>query len=552
MKSVSETRRKRKDRERKSALVPCRCRLCRGKLCSAKKSRKHKMIFKGNSGVESSAESSGDDSSDSSLSHQHSLVQDTGFESSKDVSDDNDNSNSSFFRTSVVSQAVVESMGESSDGDNESSNSSSTSNPGSPGSMPGSLSECEIGHEEQNDVQNDCTNVDFQLAVWLSDKLSSVSSGDTICDQVNTVEVDSDSLDELQENTVDSDSPDEMDHLAGLPLYEGSNKIVMEVLAGYFYWFSSHPSISKSALCSLLAHEHYNVLPQDNNLPSSYDQAYNFIKPNLLPTECYHACPNDCILFRKTDRYDYTKLKNCPKCNKSRYAANGQPRRRFLYYPLGPRWRRLFECKETSKVLQEHALRPDMGDLMVDIFDSPKWKAAYAQDGFFQGDPRGLSVQLSTDGVNPFSANKICYSMWPIMLSVLNWPKVCRNRFENLMLVGVIPANGKGEAKSVDAYLEVVVDEIMTLSGNTFYDGYKDEQFCFHVQIHNYVLDYPGLNKVFCCTGAGSLQGCMWCEIIGEYKSALVITYLLLTEFEVHNKFFPVYLWPKHKARNSG
>ena len=72
-------------------------------------------------------------------------------------------------------------------------------------------------------------------------------------------------------------------------------------------------------------------------------------------------------------------------------------------------------------MLQEHALRPDMGDLMTDIFYSPKWKAAYATDGLFQGDPRGLSMQLSTDGVNPFSANKICYSMWPIMLSVLNW-----------------------------------------------------------------------------------------------------------------------------------
>lgn len=117
-------------------------------------------------------------------------------------------------------------------------------------------------------------------------------------------------------------------------------------------------------------------------------------------------------------------------------------------------------------MLQEHALRPDMGDLMTDIFDSSKWKAAYALDGLFQADPRGLSVQLSTDGVNPFSANKICYSMWPIMLSVLNWPKVCRNLFENVMLVGVIPANGKGEAKSVDPYLEVVVVEIMTLSEN--------------------------------------------------------------------------------------
>lgn len=79
---------------------------------------------------------------------------------------------------------------------------------------------------------------------------------------------------------------------------------------------------------------------------------------------------------------------------------------------------------------------------MTDVCDSPCWKAAYAEGGFFQGDPRGFSVHLSTDGVNPFSANKITYSMWPIMLSVLNWPKTHRNRFENIMLVGIIPANG--------------------------------------------------------------------------------------------------------------
>ena len=504
MNSLQEIRRKRKDRERKSTLIPCGCHLCRGKLCSAKKARRHKTIFQ--RGAESSEESSGDDTCSSNLSLNQEpsvddLVLDAGVKSSREFSDDNDDSNSSFKQASLVSHAVVKSSGESSGDGNESSNSSSFSNKESPVAISDLDSECEISHEGHDDIQHDCSNADMQSAVR-SDDSSCVTSGDASCDQENDVE--------------DSISPDELDQNASLPLYEGSDKTVMEVLAGYFHWFSSHPSISKSALSSLLAHEHCNVLPKGNNLPSSYDQAYNFVKPNLLPTECFHACPNDCILFRKTDRYDYTKLKKCPKCNESRYAANGQPRRRFLYYPLGPRWRRLFECKETSKMLQEHALRPDMGDLMTDIFDSPKWKAAYAPDGLFQDDPRGLAVQLSTDGVNPFSANKICYSMWPIMLSVLNWPKVCRNLFENVMLVGVIPANGKGEAKSVDPYLEVVVDEIMTLSENLFYDGYRDEQFCFRVHLHNYVLDYPGLNKVFCCSGAGALQGCMWCETIGE------------------------------------
>ena len=306
MNSVRESRRKRKDRERKSALVPCGCHLCRGKLCSAKKARRHKTIFQ--KGAESSGESSGDDACSSNVSplNQHSvdLVLDAGVKSSSEFSDDSDNSNLSFNQPCVVSQAaVINSSGESSDDGNASSNSSSCSNKESPVAMSGSTSdldlECEISDEGHDEVQHDFSNVDFQSAVW-SDESSSVTSGDASCDEENVLEE-------------DSDSPEELDHTTALLLYEGSSKTVLEVLAGYFHWFSSHPSISKSALSNLLAHEHCNVLPNGNNLPSSYDQAYNFIKPNLLPTECYHACPNDCILFRKTDRYDYTKLKKLPQ-----------------------------------------------------------------------------------------------------------------------------------------------------------------------------------------------------------------------------------------------
>ena len=90
---------------------------------------------------------------------------------------------------------------------------------------------------------------------------------------------------------------------------------------------------------------------------------------------------------------------------------------------------------------------------MYDIHDSPTWQAAYAEDGPFKGDPRGISLQCSTDGVNPFSVNRFSYSMWPIMVTVLNLPKTCHNNFENVMLTGIIPANNKEEPKSVDHIL---------------------------------------------------------------------------------------------------
>ena len=142
----------------------------------------------------------------------------------------------------------------------------------------------------------------------------------------------------------------------------------------------------------------------------------------------------------------------------------------------------------------------------------------YSETGFFQGDSCGLSLQLSTDGVNPFSGNKVVYSMWPVMLTVLNLPKRLRNLFANMLLVGIIPGNSGHKPKSVDTYLELVVDELLTLSGSQFYDAFNGAPFIFKVQILNYVLDYLGLNKVFSAVGANALEGCMWCELRGKFN----------------------------------
>ena len=116
---------------------------------------------------------------------------------------------------------------------------------------------------------------------------------------------------------------------ANLRLFEGSTVNVLQALCGYFSWFTEHPGTSKNALSDLLRLHRDEILPQGNNLPSSYDEAISFIKPFLLPFVTYHACPNDCVLFRKTDRYDYSSLKQCPVCNRARFISKGKPYRKF-------------------------------------------------------------------------------------------------------------------------------------------------------------------------------------------------------------------------------
>ena len=307
---------------------------------------------------------------------------------------------------------------------------------------------------------------------------------------------------------------------AKIPLFENSDVTVLQALASYFVWLTEHPSTSKSALSDLLRLKKH-LLPQPNNFPGSHDEAYSFVQPFLLPIETY-VCPNDCIIFRKTSRYDYSKLQKCPVCGSNRYWANKSARRRFLYFPLGPRWKRMYGNANISEVLQSHMHAQDYDteepkNIMRDIHDSPSWNQAFSEEGFCNGDSQGMLLQLSTDGVNPFSSNKVNYSMWPIMLTILNLPRNVRNLFENILLAGIIPAHTDGqEVKHVDPYLEIVVDEILELSGATFFDDFRKAPFTFKVALMNYVLDYPGLGKVFAKSAQAALQGCMWCELRGK------------------------------------
>ena len=105
------------------------------------------------------------------------------------------------------------------------------------------------------------------------------------------------------------------------------------------------------------------------------------------------------------------------------------------------------------------------------------------------------------------------------------------------MLAGIVPAQADGhEPKHIDPYLEVVVDEILDLSGATFFDAYKSASFTFKVALLSYVLDYPGLGKVFTAAGPNALQGCMWCEIRGR---------LLKNHYDLHT------LQPKNNNNNN-
>ena len=57
------------------------------------------------------------------------------------------------------------------------------------------------------------------------------------------------------------------------------------------------------------------ILPEDNVLPRSTNEAKKIVYPLELEVQNIHACVNGCILYRG----EYKDLRACPKCKHARY-----------------------------------------------------------------------------------------------------------------------------------------------------------------------------------------------------------------------------------------
>jgi len=77
-----------------------------------------------------------------------------------------------------------------------------------------------------------------------------------------------------------------------------------------------------------------DLLPAGNTCPGSLAEAKRITCPLDLPHEKYHACINDCIMYRK-EHVDKTK---CPVCDAERYKKGKKkaPQKVVWYFPLAP------------------------------------------------------------------------------------------------------------------------------------------------------------------------------------------------------------------------
>lgn len=98
-----------------------------------------------------------------------------------------------------------------------------------------------------------------------------------------------------------------------------------------------------------------------------------------------------------------------------------------------------------------------------------------------------------------------------------------RSSFANLFLVSIVPGNGSKEPENLDPHVEILVNELLSLANATIYDAYLKSSFQMKFHVLSYVLDYPGMGKLFRTMGSGAYLGCMWCDLRGIILCALYI-----------------------------
>jgi hypothetical protein len=178
-----------------------------------------------------------------------------------------------------------------------------------------------------------------------------------------------------------------------------------------------------------------NLLPKGNTCPATVDEAKKIVCPLDLPHDKYHACVNDCIIYRNEDALRII----CPVCKAARFKKGSKknPRKVVWYFPLVPRLQRYFADPKEAKLMRWHAERKEavLNDrqrtevLLTHPSDATQWKALDRFDRNFGRDARNIRLGVSTDGLNPYSNQSSTHSTWPVFTWIYNLrPWLCMKR----------------------------------------------------------------------------------------------------------------------------
>jgi len=270
---------------------------------------------------------------------------------------------------------------------------------------------------------------------------------------------------------------------------------------------------SDKSLDDHLKYLNKKVLPPGNLCPTSVDEAKKIVCPLDLPHIRYHACINDCIIYRNEN----AEKTSCPVCNADRYKKAGKksPQKVVWYFPIIPRLQRYFVDPKEAELMRWHAVRkvPDDGDdpKMRHPVDGSQWRALNAEYGFHL-DPRNVMLGVSSDGMNPFGKQNTNHSTWPVFVWMYNIPpwKCMKTKYIHMSILIQGP---KQPGNNINLYLELLKEELEMLWKSPFktWDAFEKEYFYMKGAVLTTVHDYLGYGYVSgqVCHGYCGCTRCM-------------------------------------------
>ena len=274
------------------------------------------------------------------------------------------------------------------------------------------------------------------------------------------------------------------------------------------------------------------MFPKGNVLPSSYYDAKKILCPLGMKHRRIHACPNDCILYRK----QFKELEKCPVCEKPRYKLKKTPAKVLWYLPIVPRLKRLFANENNAKNLTWHADDRIVDGKLRHPADSPQWKKIDRLFPSFGIEPRNLRLGLSTDGMNPYGSLSSIHSSWPVFLVIYNLsPLLCMKR--KYIMLSMLISGPRQPGNDIDVYLKPLIEDLKELweDGVDVFDANRKEVFKMRAMIFCTINDFPAYGNL-----AGySVKGHKACPICEEGTCFHQLQHGRKTVYLGHRRFLP-------------
>ncbi|XP_074327847.1 uncharacterized protein LOC141665766 [Apium graveolens] len=215
----------------------------------------------------------------------------------------------------------------------------------------------------------------------------------------------------------------------------------------------------------------------------------------------FHACPNDCVLYRGPILESSSE---CPKCHLSRWKVgkDGQvrvnvPAKVMWYFPIIPRFKRMFKSSSTAELMSWHTNNRSKDGKMRHPSDSPSWRNVDCRWPEFGSEARNIRLGLAVDGPQE-------------------------------------PGN------DIDVYLQPLIDDLKKLweeGEPNVYDAHTKSFFTLKAILMWTINDFPGYGNLSGCVNKGYRA----CPVCGDQTVAKYLSRSRKMSYQGHRRYLDLY-----------